>query len=204
MIKPPMKLFGENLIRPEHQADIARLEILIEKGGIYLDMDVICVRPFTDLLTYKFVIGQEGVDGEYGLCNGVIMAEQGSYFARKWLEGFDERTTLWDGFKKEGWFLEYWNQLSVRYPQRLAALFPEHIHIEGFKSFHWPLWYGEHLDLMFNQTGSEFSEAYCHHLWQRNSWEKYLSMLTIHDVITVDTNFNLIARRFLKEGKLNA
>lgn len=35
------------------------LQALYKFGGIYLDLDTICVKPFTELLTHHFVMGQE-------------------------------------------------------------------------------------------------------------------------------------------------
>ena len=39
-----------------HIADYARLEILYKYGGIYLDVDTLCIKPLTNFLDNKFVI----------------------------------------------------------------------------------------------------------------------------------------------------
>lgn len=41
-------------------SDVARLEALVEEGGIYLDTDVECVRGFAPLLSHKAFLGFEG------------------------------------------------------------------------------------------------------------------------------------------------
>ena len=42
---PPDMIFGNELVHVAHKADILRLNILIEKGGIYLDLDTINDAP---------------------------------------------------------------------------------------------------------------------------------------------------------------
>ena len=59
-------VFGRPLAHAAHRADVLRLRLLIEHGGVYLDMDVVVVRPFGALLRagHDFVLGKEGDGGE--------------------------------------------------------------------------------------------------------------------------------------------
>ena len=41
-IEPPTEIFGNPVNHFAHQADVIRLQLLIEEGGIYLDSDVLC------------------------------------------------------------------------------------------------------------------------------------------------------------------
>jgi hypothetical protein len=199
-VKPPEKAFGVRLYHFAHKADIVRLQVLMEHGGIYLDIDVICVRPFTPLLGHSFVMGQQGREGKevrhVGLCNAVILAQENSFFCQKWLEGFNPYKSLWNGFRSLGWD-QYWDELSVQYPTYLAKLFPEHICIQDDKKFFWPLFDDEHLKWLFTGQGDSFENAYCHHLWESLSWEPYLKNLTVDYIVNVDTNFNCMVRQFL-------
>ncbi len=195
-IKPPTEVFGFPLCHPAHQADVVRLQVLIEQGGIYLDIDVICVKPLTHLLNNTFVLGQQGIDGNDGLCNAVILSQKDAFLAKRWLEGFDPQTSFWNGFRSQG-FDEYWDELSVRYPAFLAKIFPEHICVQDYRKFHWPLFTPDDLEWLFKRDGDSFKEAYCHHLWQSNSWEPYLKDLTVDSIKNVDNNFNRIVRSFL-------
>ncbi len=195
-IEPPTEVAGRRLCHPAHQADVVRLQLLLEHGGIYLDIDVICVRPLTPLLRYPFVLGEQGVRGEEGLGNAVILSEKGAFFARKWLEGFDPATSLWQGFRSSG-ADDLYGELSMKYPLHLARLFPEHVHIEAHTRFYWPLFLEHHLHWFFLEQGSRFEDAYCHHLWESLSWDRYLRDLTVDYIKDVPTNFNTIARRFL-------
>lgn len=122
-VEPLAALYGVPNPHYAHQADYIRLSALHEHGGIYLDMDVLCLRSFEPLRRHETVLGEEGKDGFYGLCNAVILSAPGSWFVSKWLEGFDPNTSLWKGFRSTG-HDAYWNELSVRYPAYLARLYP--------------------------------------------------------------------------------
>ena len=43
-LRPRSEIFGNAIVRPEHKSDVARIEILLDQGGIYLDTDVIALR----------------------------------------------------------------------------------------------------------------------------------------------------------------
>ncbi len=81
-VEPPREIFGNPLSHIAHMADVLRLHTLLEHGGIYLDIDVLSLRPFTPLLDEDTVLGEEsGV----GLCNAVILAKPGAPFLQEWL-----------------------------------------------------------------------------------------------------------------------
>jgi hypothetical protein len=58
-IVAPERIMGNELRHVAHKADVVRLKMLNETGGIYLDLDTISVKPFTGLLNTSFLIGQE-------------------------------------------------------------------------------------------------------------------------------------------------
>jgi hypothetical protein len=70
-------LISEVLGRPvtnyAHRADVLRLQVLEEFGGIYLDLDVVSLKPLDDLLDREFIMGQEGV-------GKLIRKKKGCYF----------------------------------------------------------------------------------------------------------------------------
>lgn len=196
-IKPPTEVFGVPLYHSAHQADVVRLQVLIEQGGIYLDTDVICAKPLTPLLKHPFVLGQAGIENRViDLCNAVVLSEKHAFFGKKWLEGFDPRASLWHGFRSKG-LDQYWSELGCRYPDYLSTLIPEHIHVLDYKKFYLPCWTLAHLERFFRQQGDSFEESYCHHLWEHKTQDGYLKDLTVDYIQNVDTNFNCLARRFL-------
>ena len=42
-VEPPKEIFGNPIKSYAHQADVIRLQLLIEEGGIYLDSDTLCL-----------------------------------------------------------------------------------------------------------------------------------------------------------------
>lgn len=198
-VDAPTEVGGRKLMHPAHRSDVARLNVLRESGGIYLDIDVVCVRPFTPLLTERMVMGQEGDDDAGfvgGLCNAVILVEPNHPFILRWLEGFDPKTSYWQGFRSRGRD-RYWSEMSVQYPAFLARKFPDEITVLGPRRFFNPMWYELDLEEFF-EGEVDTDDAYCHHLWQSNPWVKeHLPKLTPEYIHTVDSTFNRVARRFV-------
>jgi len=56
-VEAPTEIFGNPITHVAHKADIIRLQALYENGGIYMDMDTICVKSFEPLLNEKTVLG---------------------------------------------------------------------------------------------------------------------------------------------------
>ena len=187
-IEPPEEIFGNKLYHPAHKCDIIRLRVLIEHGGIYLDMDTICKKPFTDLLKYNFVMGKQGKWRRMGLGNSVMLSEKNSEFAKEWLKAYKT-------FRSKGKD-KYWAEHSIAYPLKLAKKLKDKIHIVKYNRFHYPLYYPLSLKRLFVFC-NDYEEAYCHHLWQGASWEKYLKNLNVDDIKSKDTAYNVIARRFI-------
>lgn len=55
---PPEFIFGQKISHVFHQGDVAKLEILLEHGGIYLDYDVIVVNSLNPLRQYPATYGE--------------------------------------------------------------------------------------------------------------------------------------------------
>ena len=193
----PDQVFGAPIKHPAHKADVVRLQKLIEHGGIYLDLDVLCVKPFTPLLDNPLVLAEENYRGSIvGLCNAVILAEPGANFAKRWLEGFDPARSLWRGFRSQG-FDQYYSELSVKYPKFLSTVYAEEIHIEPSDRFFNPSYAPESLEQFFSTTAGDYTAAYAHHLWNNAAYEAYLRDLTVQKIKTQATTFNLLARAYV-------
>jgi hypothetical protein len=197
-IEPPKEIFGNPLLHVAHQTGVIRLQVLIEDGGIYMDVDTISVKPFTDLLDNKCVLGIQGTPdgGIDGVCDGVILAEKGSEFLKYWLANYKSHRSKGRD--------EFWSEHAVQIPYLLTKQYPDLIHIEPYSSFHYPLYHSNEpwasqvgIKLMFEQD-LQFDDAYCHHFWESITWKPYLKDMTIEHIMNVDTTFNKIARRFLK------
>ena len=55
-------------------------------GGVYLDTDMILLRPLDRLLAYPLTMGL--VDSHTGMGNALILAQRGSRFLANWYRGY--------------------------------------------------------------------------------------------------------------------
>lgn len=213
-IKAPEQVFGNPLCHVAHQADVVRLQMLKETGGIYMDLDTISVKPFTGLLQHSFVIGEEmkvtaapknwrqklkqnirqwmgnSKADTNGLCNAILLSEKNSAFVNRWLDSYRS-------FRSKGRD-KYWNEHSVLLPLTLAEEHPEELVTLGPYAFHYPLYHAEGLKLMFEET-HDFHEALAHHLWESFAWEPYMKNMDVQSVLTKNTTYTLLARKYLPE-----
>lgn len=214
-ITAPEQIFGNRLYHVAHQADVVRLQMLKETGGIYMDLDTISVKPFTGLLQHSFVIGEElkvkavpknwrqkmkqnmrrwmGNDDHEstdGLCNAILLSEKNSAFVNRWLDSYRS-------FRSKGRD-KYWNEHSVLLPLQLAEAHPDELVRLGPYAFHYPLYNAEGLKQLFEENHN-FHEALAHHLWESNAWEPYMKNMEVQSILTNDTTYNLLARKFISE-----
>jgi len=55
---PPEDVHGQRLKHIYHRADVAKIHILLQHGGIYLDYDVIVVNSLDPLRLYDATLGK--------------------------------------------------------------------------------------------------------------------------------------------------
>lgn len=84
-ILAPKEIFGNPITFVQHQADIVKIDKLIEYGGVFMDTDVLVVKPFDDLLDNTFVLGKEN---KTRIGMAIVMAEKGSQIVQEWREGY--------------------------------------------------------------------------------------------------------------------
>jgi hypothetical protein len=188
-IEPPHEIFGIPVIHPAHKSDVLRLQILLEHGGIYVDTDTIFVKSFNELLDNNFVLGQQGINGNEGLCPAVILSQPQSKFAQSWLMGFK------DHFHGGCPGSDTWCTHSVYYPSWLSSQYPDEVTILNHEAFFWPLYHDNHIKSMFCQNYI-FPNAYSHHLWE-SSGKEYLDNLTEADILTMNTTFSNLVKDLL-------
>jgi hypothetical protein len=202
----PESVEGRPVSHFAHKADVLRLNILEREGGIYLDMDTFCIRPFTPLLTHSTVLG---IEPNAGLCNAVILAEKNAPFIGVWKNGYSNFSD------------DNWRSHSVRLPYFLARENPDLIHVENEYAFFFPtyddpmhrlLWSGE-ISFIQRSIGilrilakstyylrgdrpkrvipyikhtlsssswyySRLRNAYCMHHWENIWWDSYLKTVS--------------------------
>lgn len=164
-VKIPKRIFSRPLIHYAHKADVIRLQRLLDIGGIYLDLDVLSIKPFDDLLTHEFVMGKQS---DYGLCNAVILANKESEFLKKWYVSYRR-------FRSKG-FDKYWDEHSVIYPNELAKDKTLKITILDHDKFFWPLW--KDIPTFMTDDQNFTKNSYCVHLWETVCWKDFYKDLT--------------------------
>jgi hypothetical protein len=200
-VVPEIKgIYGFPASHPAHRADIVRLAALLTVGGIYLDLDVVVVKPFDGLLTKGFAASLElaPTGCPVGLCNAILLAERGSVFGQLCLEGHDPSRSLWDGFRSTGRD-EHYVEYSVRYPALLADLCPGMVDRLSPETFLWVRWNEEGLKEFFEKDIPVPASVRCIHLWESHSWERYLKPLTEQSIKANDTTYHRLVRPFLPE-----
>ena len=189
--------------RYAHLADVARLQILAEHGGIYADMDTLFVAPLpAHFFDSSFVMGKEHVhwtpaarEAGGSLCNAWMMGEPGADFVREWLA----RTQ--DSFDGS------WNAHSCLLPFRLSREHPEWIRVEPERSFFNFDFGVEGLRDIFKRRVRDLEGIYSMHLWTHVWWDPkernralfHSGRLTPAYVRHADTTYAALARPFLAE-----
>lgn len=70
---------------PQYVSDVMRLQILLEHGGIYMDTDIINLRPFTPIDDCVLTFCWETLDCN-SICNAMMISPKGNKFIKTWLD----------------------------------------------------------------------------------------------------------------------
>ncbi len=194
-VEAPTDIFGIPIKRVEHQADIFRMRILLQEGGIYLDTDVFVIKPLDDLLQYNFVMG---IENGMGLCNGVILSEKKSRFVEAWYESYHpDCTREGSGFDPDGW-----GEMSVRFPELLAKEFKDYATILPVTAFFQPSGSPRGMAVLFDSEEYWCEESYANHLWESQSWDWYLRDMVPENIIEKNGYFYKLVKKNLTENEI--
>lgn len=177
--EPPNEIFENPIEHYAHKADIIRLSKLIELGGIYLDIDTICINSFDNLLNNKFVMG---IQQDRGLCNAIMMSEKNSDFCKLW---FDTYRTF---------SIYEWDHHSVVTPMTLAIQYPDLITILATTAFFQPNF--TEIDMIFDRFVDK-SDDYACHLWESKSWDKYITHIDENWIRNSDSTYGYYAKKYI-------
>ncbi|EPB88322.1 hypothetical protein HMPREF1544_04906 [Mucor circinelloides 1006PhL] len=183
------KVFDRPVSHYAHRADVVRLQVLEEFGGIYLDLDLISVKPVDHLLDREFIMAQEGVDGSVGLCNAMIMARPHSRFVQRWFATY----ALFDSAE--------WNYHSVILPGKLAPFFRNEITVLNHTAFFWPLWDSHGLRTLYLEKSYDFSANLGTHIWESAANKNLMKDITEKVVMEIDNSLYCQIRPLLLDGK---
>ena len=187
----PDSLAGKQIPFGEMACGYLRVSKLLEEGGIYLDTDVVCIKPFDDLLDEKCVMGLEYSNKQtWGLCDAVILAEQGSEFMRLWKKNYEKN-----------FYPEYWSMDAVIVPYDIAIKNHKTIRMvptDFFFKFPWD----EVGDNLIFKWVSPLDYAYCLHLYEsRPGRYSELCKYELDTVPNIKSTLAYIYRKVIFEEK---
>ncbi|XP_070534367.1 uncharacterized protein [Ptychodera flava] len=93
---PPAKVFDRKLDQKlsDRSVDVAKLQILTEGGGIYLNTSIYVVAPLEPLRYYDYVVGKADKNA---FSNEIILANKDSKFLKLYYESFKRfRESCWE------------------------------------------------------------------------------------------------------------
>ncbi|CAH1777911.1 unnamed protein product [Owenia fusiformis] len=169
----PKEIFGQSILHVYHRGDIAKLQILQEFGGIYMDYDVIMVNKMNQLRRYDMVIGLEKRPKKFNA--GIILSHKDAIFLKLWYESYRNNYRAFD-----------WNYNCGRLSYEIYLERPDLLHVEPYK-FTTPDWTERHL--LFNEI-INWREMYAIHLMLHLDWTNY----TPETVKTLKNTFGEVVR----------
>lgn len=164
-VELPRHIFGNPIEKYQHMADVIRLEKLIERGGVYLDLDVISFQNLDVIrqnplhIKKGCVMGIQTPNTKFmGLCNAVIIARPQAPFLQRWYQEYKSfRKTRWDYH-------------SVKLPYVLSQLLPQQIQTLG-SHFFFPISWEEPAFMENTSLHNKVSSSYLVHIWH-SEWSK--------------------------------
>jgi hypothetical protein len=170
--EPPATIHGQKLLHIYHRGDIAKIEILLEYGGIYLDYDVIVVNSLDPVRRFDATMGKEKPPK---FIAGIILARKGSTFLRLLHESYRDNYRPFD-----------WDYNCARIAYEIYVQRPDLLHVEPFK-FTTPEWKDRHL-LWYDII--DWSRLYVIHVMGHFNWEEY----NPEKIKTINSTFGQVMR----------
>jgi hypothetical protein len=207
-VDTPEEVFGIPIKYMAMKADVLRLRILIEEGGVYQDPDVIAMRSYEDLLNNEVCLGYElspklnfrqvlhflrtlnfdVIKYKFripvGLCSGFIMTEKKSIFITDWYEGYRN-------FNNEDW-----SYFPVKLPYIMYKTRKYNIHTISPYQAHFPSCAPEDLKIIFEKT-LVIKDKYFLHTWESKSYQTYLMPLTKEKILAADNTYCNAIKKFI-------
>jgi hypothetical protein len=155
--------FPSQLKHYAHKSDYLRLYLLYHYGGIYYDLDTLCIKSHHHLLNNECVWGiQENYQDKYDLlCNAIIFAKPGHFFIKKCLDLFIPN------FNEKEWCYASMHIPSLLY-KHCKEEHQQKITILPSSSFYTPNY--NMMSKLFHEKNQTFSkDLITYHYWSSNS-----------------------------------
>lgn len=184
----PTHMGNKPIKHTAHKADKVRMDKLYERGGVYMDIDTITVRPYKDLLKYNTVLGYEVYPDT--ICNAVMLTKANSRFFKEWLLKYNL------DFKTDGW-----GESSIYLPAKVHKQYPALAKVLPPDRFFRP--YATEGNKIFTGNHDIPKNLITLHLWETYT-EKYFKEITSYDWIKENsqTLYSKIVRLNIKESDI--
>lgn len=178
-VDPPEFIFGNPIHHYAHKSDVVRLSVLRDYGGIYLDIDTICVKSFKPLMKHNFVIAKQD---KLRYCNAVMLSRPNNRFVVGWYNSYKS-------FRSKGKD-NYWDEHSCLLPRKLIQEFPKSDVTVLKQEAFFPIAFSKYTDIFTSKRSILNSimktGVYCLHLWETKSYEMLVNDFK-NDKLTVLT-----------------
>ncbi|KAL8616647.1 hypothetical protein ACOMHN_031629 [Nucella lapillus] len=154
----PREIFGRTVDVVQHCSDVARMKILLEYGGMYLDFDQLLLSSFDDLLAKSTVLGYEYPG--LSINNALVLTKPQAEFLQIWLSRY---STFNDS---------NWAEHSTRLPYKLAKKYSHLVHV--MDSF-FPLLPPRNLQFYDRRKVADHNwpQLYAFHLYTRDVFHQF-------------------------------
>lgn len=167
-----ISIFQHHLYHHAHRTDIARLQVLDQFGGIYLDFDVLSLRSFDSLLenqrNVEAILAWES-EQYRTVGNSVVLAPRSSIFLQRAYQSYQS-------FNSSCWACH-----SVVLLGQLAQIYSNEVLILPTNTFLTPSWSQIEELYIFNKF--DFRKNYACHLWNSLVGKIFLYNLTLDSFI---------------------
>ncbi|XP_077983965.1 uncharacterized protein LOC144438694 [Glandiceps talaboti] len=174
-LKQPTDAFGRELPKVHHRSHVARLQLLLDHGGIFVEEDTLIVKSLDTIRHYPFTMGMD----VYGLNNGVMLSEPGAEFLRFYLESYHFFNDAEEHFS------------SSMEPYRLGNDHPDSLNVEELRLTRpdWTDWFD-----MGRLWREDSKRDWSHMLCIQLKWIYHGKTYRPEDILQMDTTFGEIAR----------
>ncbi len=165
-------IYNHPLYHHAHRSDIARLDILNKYGGIYLDLDVLILKSFSNFISNPYQV--EAIfaweNKEFNaICNAVIIAPIYSKFLRRIYESYQS-------FNSSCWACH-----SVLLTGYLAKIYSNEVDVLPSNTFFEPSYL--HIEELYVYNQYNFQKNYACHLWNSYVGNIFLYNLTLDSIL---------------------
>ncbi|XP_070554334.1 uncharacterized protein [Ptychodera flava] len=174
-LEQPTEVFGRALPKVHYRSDVARLQVLLQYGGIFIEEDTLIVRSLDAIRHFPFTMGLD----VYGLNNGVMLAEKGAEFLRYYYDSYHFFNDAEDHFN------------SAMEPYRIGNDHPDSLNIEEIRLTRpdWTDWFD--MGRLWRENGKR---DWSHMLCVQLKWINHDKTYQPEDILQMDTTFGEIAR----------